>query len=104
IFERKWVEQSIRYGTFKAIGEEVLEEVKASYDQERLETLIEHALLDKEVVEEKHKISLDTFDHEDWRFRYAALDRLGDPELSDIPVLDRALDDSNSSIRRLATA
>lgn len=104
IFERKWVEQSVRYGTLDEIGIEVLEELKASYDEERLEQLVEHALAEKDVVEEKQQVTLKTLEDPDWRVRYAALDRLGDPTLADIPVLNKALDDTKSSIRRLATA
>lgn len=104
IFERKWVEQSVRYGTLDEIGIEVLEELKASYDEERLEQLVEHALAEKDVVEEKQQVTLQTLEDPDWRVRYAALDRLGDPTLADIPVLNKALDDTKSSIRRLATA
>lgn len=104
IFERKWVEQGVRYGTLDEIGIEVLEELKASYDEKRLEQLVEHALAEKDMVEEKQQVTLQTLDDPDWRVRYAALDRLGDPTLADIPVLNKALDDTKSSIRRLATA
>lgn len=45
---------------------------------------------------------LAAFDHSDWKIRYALLDRLK-PTLDDLPLLKKALDDGNSSIRRLAT-
>src|SRR5699024_10253082 len=52
----------------------------------------------------EENVTLEMLDQEDWRDRYAALDRLPDPSEADYPILDRALDDEHSSIRRLATA
>lgn len=109
IWERKWVEQHVRYGTVNDIGREVVEELAASYDQERLDKLVELAFEEQgtdeiEKVNAQNKITLETLDNPDWRVRYAALDRLMNPTLKDLPVLDKALDDERSSIRRLATA
>ena len=42
-------------------------------------------------------------DQPNWKDRYAALDRM-DPTEADFPVLNKALDDEHSSVRRLATA
>src|SRR5690606_9005089 len=50
------------------------------------------------------EVTLEMLDHPDWRERYAALDQLIDPTEADYPVLDKALEDEHSSIRRLATA
>ncbi|HEY0826479.1 MAG TPA: conserved virulence factor C family protein [Bacilli bacterium] len=44
---------------------------------------------------------LAAFQHPDWKIRYALLDRLK-PTLDDLPLLKKALEDDNSSIRRLA--
>lgn len=109
IWERKWVEQHVRYGTVDEIGQEVVEELTASYDQERLDKLVELAFQEQgtdeiEKINAQNKITLDTLDDPDWRVRYAALDRLMNPTVKDLPVLDKALDDERSSIRRLATA
>lgn len=108
IWERKWMEQSVRYGVIDDVGAEVVEELAASYDKERLETLVELAFQDDpsdklKVIEDKNKITLETLDHPDWKVRYAALDRLN-PTLQELAILDKALDDERSSIRRLATA
>ncbi|MEC3882553.1 conserved virulence factor C family protein [Halobacillus sp. HZG1] len=107
IMERKWAEQNPRYGDVAEIGEQVKEELSASYDDERLEYLVKQAFdqesVDVEPKEEKAKISLETLDHEDWKVRYAALDRM-DPTADDYRLLDKALDDEKASIRRLATA
>lgn len=108
IMERKWVEQShVRYGQIEDIGNEVVEELSASYDEDRLNQLVNMALEDQggnivEEVPEALKITLETMDDPDWRTRYAALDRL-DPTFEHIDILNKALDDERSSIRRLAT-
>src|SRR5699024_8558199 len=52
----------------------------------------------------RKNITLDMLDDSDWRKRYAALDQMADPTKEDYPVLDKALDDEHSSVRRLATA
>lgn len=108
IWERKWIEQDVRYGLVTDIGQEVVEELSASYDQERLDQLVKLAFQKKgtdevNIVENKNRITLETLANPDWKVRYAALDRLN-PAIQDLPVLNKALDDERSSIRRLATA
>lgn len=108
IWERKWVEQHVRYGKINDIGKEVVEELTASYDQARLNELVQRAFQEQgpndiEAVEARNKITRETLDNPDWKVRYAALDRLN-PTVKDLSILDKALDDERSSIRRLATA
>src|SRR5699024_6813484 len=107
LMERKWVEQSPRYGDLKEIGEEVVEEISASYDKKRLDELVKAAFTGKDENElehsKKNKVTLDMLDQPNWRDRYAALDRM-DPTIADLEVLDKALDAERTSIRRLATA
>ncbi|MFZ0477177.1 MAG: conserved virulence factor C family protein [Halobacillus sp.] len=107
IMERKWVEQSPRFGDTSEIGEQVKEEISASYDQERLDSLVKQAFDQEadyvETTDKKSRITLETLDHDDWKVRYAALDRM-DPTTEDYAILDKALDDSKASIRRLAAA
>src|SRR5690625_1870263 len=107
LMERKWVEKSPRYGKIDDIGQEVVEELSASYDKERLTELIKAAFSeDPEQLssdKQKNKVTLSMLDQPDWRDRYATMDRM-DPTIEDLPVLDKALEDDRSSIRRLATA
>lgn len=108
ILERKWIEQDVRYGIVQEIGQEVVEELAASYDEARLHNLVKLAFLDQGISEVNTApdidiITLETLDNPDWKVRYAALDRLS-PTYGDILVLDKALDDERASIRRLATA
>lgn len=107
IMERKWVEHGVRYGDLREIGEEVAQEIDASYPPERVEQLVEHAMQQgegeapKPVEREKKVVTLDMLDDPDWQKRYAALDRM-EPTEEDLPVLEKALRDPKSSIRRLA--
>ena len=108
IMERQWIEQDVRYGSMENVGKEVVEELAASYDENRLKELVKLAFLDKDEEEredlrKQHDVTVETLDHPDWRKRYAALDRM-DPTYNDLDVLNKALDDERSSIRRLATA
>lgn len=45
LMERKWVEQSARYGNIEEIGSDVVEELSATYDSERLNQLLATAYL-----------------------------------------------------------
>ncbi|WP_085993531.1 conserved virulence factor C family protein [Oceanobacillus senegalensis] len=108
IMERKWVEQHPRYGLMDEIGHEVVEEIEASYDLERIEKLKKIALEEEPANNittrtDSEKTSIEVLDNPDWKIRYAALDRL-DPTIEDLPLLEKALTDEKSSIRRLATA
>lgn len=109
LMERKWVEQSTRYGDLKEIGETVVEELKATYDEERIESLVKQAFLPEDEKEEnqdkpKENVTVEMLNHPDWKQRYAAIDKIIEPTIEDLPVLNKALEDDKSSIRRLATA
>src|SRR5690625_1396673 len=109
IFAREWVEQDhVRYGNIHEIGRQVAEEITATYDQARLDELVKLAFKEdgheiRDTIHKQENISMEEFNDPDWRVRYAALDRL-DPSLDHIEILDKALEDDNSSVRRLATA
>ncbi len=104
IFERKWVEQGVRYGEVNDIGAEVVSEISAAYDEERINSLVQIALSQEPDTEQKLAGSdvSNRLEHPDWDKRFAALERL-DPTLEDLPILSKALLDSTVSIRRLAT-
>ena len=53
---------------------------------------------------QKEEGTVERLNHPDWKQRYAAIDRIIEPTLEDLPVLDKALKDDKYSIRRLATA
>ncbi len=106
VMERKWEEQGVRYGTFEQIGQEVVEEISAAYDEERIQKLVKQAF-SMESGKESPKDEVSTTEvaekmqDEDWQTRYAALERMN-PTVNDIMVLKQALKDPKPSIRRLA--
>lgn len=106
LMERKWVELSPRYGKMAEIGPEVVEELSATYSEARLKELLDIALEKKapQEVENKQALTTDMLDKDDWRERYALLAQMPDPTEADYDVLDKALDDEHSSVRRIATA
>lgn len=104
LLERKWVDFGVRYGEKEEIANTILEEIHAAYPEERTAQIIEAASKKNTVSIEREKV---TFEHyvnaEDWQKRYQLLDQLPDPEVEDLPLLEKALDDDQMSIRRLAT-
>ncbi|WP_102347812.1 conserved virulence factor C family protein [Bacillus sp. Marseille-P3661] len=105
VLERKWHDYGVRYGSLDEVGEQVVEEIKATYDEERVKKLVEKAKskVDEPVTQSKikEKVTLEMLDAEDWRVRFAALEKM-DPTEDDIPVLEKALADEKASIRRIA--
>lgn len=106
VMQRRWEEYRPRYGDPEDIAQEVAEELQASYTKDRLEGMIKEIL---EPSEEKGKgnkewlkVTVDMLQDDDWRKRFAILDQM-DPSLDDLDVLDYALKDEKTSIRRLAT-
>lgn len=108
ILLRKWHQQGVRYGEFEQIGQEVVEELIAAYPTERLEALIKKAQnVDTPIIQKTKrahkKVTIKDLDNPDWQVRYQLLEQMDDPELEDLPVLEKALLDEKPSIRRLAT-
>lgn len=108
ILLRKWQNQGVRYGDFDQIGQEVVEELIAAYPKERLEALVTKAQASDSTSVQKSKrphkkVTIDDLQNSDWQMRYQLLEQMDDPELEDLPVLEKALSDEKPSIRRLAT-
>lgn len=109
IKERKLEELGVRYGELKDIAGEVVQELDASYDDARVESLVSSAMLETDVPpsseateEGQTGATLEQLRHSDWKLRYAALQKI-QPSLETLPLLVHALQDENTSIRRLAT-
>ncbi|MCM3709629.1 conserved virulence factor C family protein [Sporosarcina luteola] len=104
ILLRKWSDYGIRYGEMQEIGETVVLEVEAAYPDDRLHEIIRQFAQGKSNVEErKRKVTLSDFNVPEWEKRFQLIDQMPDPNVSDLPLLDRALEDEKMSIRRLAT-
>ncbi len=103
---RKWVDYGTRYGDMDEIGIEVSEEIAAAYPESRLNGLIRQAqdASTAKTYEKRPKIKLTAamLENEDWEQRYQALEQMEDPTVEDLPLLEKALDDPKTSIRRLA--
>jgi hypothetical protein len=105
IAERVLEDYGIRYGDRKELAELVLQELEAAYDEERLAQLTEAALKpnDSDTEKQPEREQLEqALKHDNWKIRYAALDRLK-PDIRYLPLIIDALNDDNFSIRRLAT-
>ncbi|WP_128895055.1 virulence factor [Longirhabdus pacifica] len=108
IKERTLEDYGVRYGELKEIASEVLEELEAAYDDERLTALQTQAQKIKPGEEiniiTKH-MSVDEvlhiFQDTDWRKRYAALEQM-EPTLENRTVIEKALADEKMTVRRLA--
>lgn len=104
--ERKWKEQGVRYGDLKEIGEDVAQQIATSYDEPRLQRLVQ-AALNRAPGETPPPETLSPaeaaarLDDPDWRKRYAALEQM-DLTPEGVPVLVRAMADTHPSVRRLA--
>lgn len=111
IRERKLEEFGVRYGTPEDIAAEIVQELEASYTSERLHSLIEASLAigsdDGAPIEVVRPLPLNGAEvlvqllEEEWQARYAAIERYTLDEDA-IEVLQKALSDSNASIRRHA--
>ena len=106
VLDRQWKENGVRYGDFVDIGYEVVDEINASYSNDRLNHLVKGLTENKEKAKvqtrKSYNVTLEMLDHGDWTERFAHLDQM-DPTEEDIPVLEKALNDEKASIRRLAT-
>jgi len=105
VFQRKWIDKGVRYGEFEQIAKDLLEEIEASYPDERLEALIKNAQNpdSTEPVSRYRKLTLEDLENPDWKKRFQALEQMEEPDIEDIPLLERALSDEKTAIRRLAT-
>jgi HEAT repeat protein len=110
IKERKLEEIGIRYGELDEIADQIVQELDASYDAERLNELVKAAeaagmggdmaapVSRKELSQEELELLLDD---PDWKKRYAALQQIK-PATKTIHLLAKAIRDPQSSVRRLA--
>jgi len=106
ILLRKWKQQGVRYGDMDQVGQEVIEELIAAYPPERLDALVKRAqsgeTVDPAPVHLRRKVTISDLEHPDWKVRYQLLEQMDDPDLTDLPLLKKALADEKASIRRLA--
>jgi hypothetical protein len=108
VMERRWKDFGNRYGEsgLEQVGETIVEELLAAYTNERLNRMVDLVKnpqsKNANQPRKKLKISLSDFDESDWRIRYQLLEQMDAPSTADLPVLEKALQDEKTSIRRLA--
>ncbi|NMD72476.1 virulence factor [Bacillus sp. DNRA2] len=108
VLMRRWKDYGVRYGDLEQVGRDIVEELLAAFPEERLNVMIENENSPKTLAERslqlnRLKLSLADLDQGDWRVRYRLLEQMEDPDISDLPLLEKALQDEKASIRRLAT-
>ncbi|MCG7345269.1 conserved virulence factor C family protein [Sporosarcina sp. ACRSL] len=104
ILLRKWADYGIRYGDKQEIGETVVQEVEAAYPDDRLQEIISQSNKGtSNANEKKRKVTVEDFKVKEWEKRFQLIDQMPDPDVTDLPLLDLALEDEKMSIRRLAT-
>ncbi|WP_313890829.1 conserved virulence factor C family protein [Psychrobacillus sp.] len=104
ILLRKWVDFGVRYGDQKEVGEQLVNELEATFPETKLQQLIEDK--DKPADEKpavRVPFSLEQFKASEWETRFQLLNNLINPELEDLSILALAVQDEQISIRRLAT-
>jgi Virulence factor/Scaffold protein Nfu/NifU N terminal/HEAT repeats len=112
LMERKWKDEGLRYGDLREVGQAVVREISAVYDEKKLKELVERAYHPdlREPVEtngEKLGELIRAFESPRWEERFAALKELGRNATAQIDshtlsLIIRATKDPKMSIRRLA--
>src|SRR2546426_584671 len=82
LMERKWKNEGLRYGELREVGEAVVREISAVYDEKKLKELVERAyhpdLREKvEATGEELGELVRAFESPQWEERFAALKELG---------------------------
>ncbi len=112
LIERKWKDEGLRYGDLHDVGEAVVREISAVYDEKKLRELVEkayHPDLHERVEASEEELGelVSAFESPRWEERFAALKELGRKATAQIDsqalsVIIRATKDPKMSIRRLA--
>jgi Virulence factor/Scaffold protein Nfu/NifU N terminal/HEAT repeats len=109
LLERKWKDEGLRYGDLREVGEAVVREISAVYDEKKLKELVERAYHPDihEKVEASREELVQAFESPKWEERFAALKELGRNATAQIDsqalsLITKATKDPKMSIRRLA--
>jgi Virulence factor/Scaffold protein Nfu/NifU N terminal/HEAT repeats/PBS lyase HEAT-like repeat len=112
LMERKWKDEGLRYGNLRDVGEAVVREISAVYDEKKLKELVEkayHPDLREQVEASREELGelIRALKSPRWEERFAALKELGGNATAQIDsqalsLIIRATKDPKMSIRRLA--
>ena len=115
LMEREWKDEGLRYGELRDVGEAVVGEISAVYDEKKLQELVEKAFhpdlpekvkANGEELGERAELAR-AFESPRWEERFAALKELGRNATAQIDsqalsLIIRATKDPKMPIRRLA--
>ena len=115
LVERKWIDEGLRYGDLHDVGEALVREISAVYDERKLKELVERAYhpdLHEPVKGSREELGelaelIRAFESPRWEERFAALKELSRNATAQIDsqalsLIIRATKDPKMSIRRLA--
>ena len=112
LMERKWIDEGLRYGELRDVGEALVREISAVYDEKKLKELVERAYhpdFHEKVEASREELGelVRAFESPKWEERFAALKELGRDATARIDshalsLIIRATKDPKMSIRRLA--
>ncbi len=115
LMERKWIDEGLRYGELRDVGEALVREISAVYDEKKLKELVERAYhpdLREQVKANGEELGelaelVRALESPKWEERFAALKELGRNATAQIDsqalsLIIRATKDPKMSIRRLA--
>src|SRR5437773_2198505 len=78
LMERKWIDEGLRYGELRDVGEALVREISAVFDEKKLKELVERAYhpdLNEKVKASREEL-IQTFESPKWEGRFAALKEL----------------------------
>ncbi|WP_338782273.1 conserved virulence factor C family protein [Metabacillus sp. FJAT-52054] len=105
VLDREWKDHGVRYGDMEDIGKDIVDELSASYHDDRLKRMAQQLINKEEGVQQvsrsSYKVTAEMMDEPEWTGRYAHLEQMN-PSSEDLEVLEKALYDEKASIRRLA--
>ncbi|MBA3572348.1 MAG: virulence factor, partial [Pyrinomonadaceae bacterium] len=115
LMERKWIDEGLRYGELRDVGEALVREISAVYDEKKLKELVERAYhpdLQEKVKANGEELGelaelVRALESPKWEERFAALKELGRDATTQVDsqalsLIIRATKDPKMSIRRLA--
>ncbi|MCE5089685.1 conserved virulence factor C family protein [Staphylococcus devriesei] len=105
VFLRKWQDLGVRYGDLEQVMNEVYEEVTALYPTHRIEELVNIALSQDITVPQQHykHVTLEEYNETtNWKARLRMLKEFPTPTMSDTPLLQQALKEDKTPLRRQA--
>ena len=109
LMERTWKDEGLRYGDLREVGDAVVREISAVYNEKKLKELVERAYhpdLHEEVEASREEL-VQAFESPKWEERFAALKELGRnasarTDSQALSLIITATKDPKMSIRRLA--